>query len=515
MKLLIKLVKKIFNRTFVCVVGISLQVSYLVAIFWTLGTRFYYSYFAFIALGIILAFYIMNTEINPSYKLAWIFLILSLPIFGCMFYLFFGNSSSCDRLRKKMNQYNEETKMLLPQNKEIMSELHDNNIIAEKQANYIFKYGGYPIYNNTKTVYFPTGEAKFERLVKELEKAGRFIFLEYFIIEEGIMWNTILEILERKAKEGVDVRVVYDDIGCFKTIPFNYYEVLRKKGIKCYVFNPFLPVWSAKMNNRDHRKILVIDGHTAFTGGINLADEYINAYEKHGHWKDTAVMLQGEGVWSFTMMFLTMWNFLSKSKPDDYSQYMPKEDEIAEFKSDGYVIPYTDSPLDDEPVGENVYLNIINDAKKYVYITTPYLIIDNEMQTALILAAKSGIDVRIITPHIADKWYVHAVTRAYYKRLVKYGVKIYEYTPGFIHAKNFVSDDKVAVVGSINLDFRSLYLHFECAAWMYNTESVMDVKEDYIETLKVCTEITYNDCVDVNIFKRMGRAVLRMFSPMM
>ena len=226
-------------------------------------------------------------------------------------------------------------------------------------------------------------------------------------------------------------------------------------------------------------------------------------------------MLKGEGVWSFTMMFLAMWNFLTHSKPDEYSQYMPRPEEIADCRGEGLVVPFTDSPLDDEPVGENVYLNIINSAEDYVYITTPYLVIDNEMQTALILAAKSGIDVRIITPHIPDKWFVFAVTRAHYRKLVKYGVKIYEYTPGFIHAKNFVSDDKAAVVGTINLDFRSLYLHFECASWMYKCECIPDIKRDYLETLKVCQEITYSDCIPINIFKRIGRAILRLFAPMM
>ncbi len=329
------------------------------------------------------------------------------------------------------------------------------------------------------------------------------------------MWDGIEQILRRKAAQGVDVRVIYDDFGCLFTLPFKYNEVLESKGIRCKVFNPFKPIWSAKMNNRDHRKILVIDGHTAFNGGINLADEYINAIVKHGHWKDTAVMLKGEAVWSFTMMFLTMWNYLDSSKPDDYTVYMPRKEEIEDYKGSGYVIPFTDSPLDDEPVGENVYLNIINDAKEYVYITTPYLIIDNEMSTSLILAAKSGIDVRIITPHIADKWFVHAVTRAHYKKLVKFGVKIYEYTPGFIHAKNFVSDDTVSVVGSINLDFRSLYLHFECATWMYKTDSVLKVKEDYLKTLEKCEEITYSDCRKVNIFVRIGRGLLRLFAPMM
>lgn len=510
-----KLLKRVFNRTVVCVIGIAVQVTYFVMFFWTLGTAFTYSYYLFTALGVVLAIYIVNTDVNPSYKIAWIIPILVVPIFGSMFYLFFGNNHSGDRLRKRMNRFNEESKLLLPQNKEIMEQLGSDNLIAEKQANYLYTYGGYPVYGNTSATYFPLGEDKFKRLLEELEKAERFIFLEYFIIQEGEMWDAILGILTRKARDGVDIRVIYDDFGCLFTLPYKYNEELEKKGIKCRAFNQFKPVWSAKMNNRDHRKILVIDGHTAFNGGINLADEYINAYPKHGHWKDTAVMLRGEAVWSFTMMFLTMWNYLNNSKPDDYSVYMPRAEDIAPYKGGGYVIPYTDSPLDDEPVGENAYLNIINEAKRYVYITTPYLIIDNEMSRALILAAKSGIDVRIITPHVADKWFVHAVTRAYYKQLVKFGVKIYEYTPGFIHAKSFVSDDKTAVVGTINLDFRSLYLHFECATWMYGTEAVADIKSDFLETMEKSQEITYEECLRVGFFRRITRSLLRLFAPMM
>lgn len=515
MNFITKLLKRVFNRTVVCIIGIVLQVVYLVTVFWRLGTLYTYSYFIFQVIGIILTIIIINKEINPSYKIAWICPILMLPIFGVMIYIFFGNSHSSDRLRKRMNRFNEEERMLLQQNNEVAEKFTSENKIAAKQAKYIYEFGGYPIYSNTETSYFCSGEAKFEALKQELEKAKRFIFLEYFIIQEGVMWNTIMEILERKVKEGVDVRVVYDDIGCLLTLPYKYYLELEAKGIKCKVFNKFKPIWSAKMNNRDHRKILIIDGHTAFTGGINLADEYINVRKKHGHWKDSAIMLKGSGVWSFTMMFLTMWNYLTNSKPTSFDYYMPQQEDIANINGSGYIIPYTDSPLDDESVGENVYLNIINNAKDYVYITTPYLIIDNEMSTAMILAAKSGIDIRIITPHIADKWYVHTVTRSYYQKLVKHGVKIYEYTPGFIHAKNFISDDNTAVVGTINLDFRSLYLHFECAAWMYKTECISDIKNDFLKTLEECQEITYQYCKSENIFKRILRALLQIFAPMM
>lgn len=514
MNIISKLLSKLFSRTSICIISILFQVGYLVSIFWTLGTLFTYSYIVFVILGIIMSLYIINTDLNPSYKTAWIFVILSFPIFGCMFYLLFGRNGSGKMLREELKKYEAERRLILPQNEKLVETLKRDDPQVAKAAHYLYKCAGYPVFENTDTTYFKIGEDKYAQLLIELENAERFIFLEYFIIEEGKMWNSILEILERKVKHGVDVRVIYDDIGCLFTLPHNYYKTLESKGIKCKVFNPLAPVWLGRTNNRSHRKILVIDGHTAFTGGINLADEYINEYEKHGHWKDSAVMLKGEAVWSFTMMFLTMWNYLNGTKPDDYSRYMPRQEDLRKDSS-GYVIPYTDSPLDKEPVGENVYLNIINEAKDYLYITTPYLIIDNEMKTALTLASKSGVDVRIITPHIADKWFVHAVTKANYKALVKHGVKIYEYTPGFIHAKNFVSDDSIAVVGTINLDFRSLYLHFECAAWMYKTSSVLDVKQDFLNTLEKCQEVTYNDCIYVNPFVKLMRAFLRLFAPMM
>ncbi len=502
---------KIFNRTTVCILGILIQVAYLTSLFWTLGTYYTYSYVVFQLIGVALSVYIVSRDINPSYKIAWIIAILTFPIFGVMFYVFFGNSHSGDRLRKRMRHYSDFERKNLPQNEELFKKLSKESNSAAKQAEYLFRYGGYPLCSDTEITYFKGGEEKFEALIKELEKAEKFIFLEYFIIAEGKMWDSILEILAKKAAAGVDVRLVYDDIGCLLTLPANYRKKVEALGIKCCVFNKFKPIWSAKMNNRDHRKILIIDGKTAFTGGVNLADEYINAYEKHGRWKDSAIMLKGSGVRSFTMMFLTMWNYVTDSTPELPNDFLP---DVAGTPN-GYVIPYTDSPLDDEPVGENVYLNIINNARKYVYITTPYLIIDNEMSRALTLAAKSGVDVRIITPHVPDKWFVHAVTRAHYKHLIQLGVRIYEYTPGFIHAKNFVSDDTTAVVGTINLDFRSLYLHFECAAWMFKCSCIPDIKRDYLNTLEECREITYEDCRNVNIFVRMGRALLRLFAPMM
>ena len=332
--------------------------------------------------------------------------------------------------------------------------------------------------------------------------------------DERKMWCDILEILRRKASEGVDVRLIYDDVGCLNTLPYKYDQTMKRLGIQCRIFNPFRPVLSSSLNNRDHRKIVVIDGHTAFTGGINLADEYINHIEKHGHWKDAGIMLKGDAVWNFTIMFLTMWNFLNSTE-DDYQKYLPHIHHPESFHEDGFFTPYCDSPIDGEPVGEQVYLNAISRAQKYIYIETPYLIMDNETVTALRLAAKSGIDVRIITPGIADKWYVHTMTRAYYPLLIESGVQIYEYTPGFIHSKVVSVDDEIGIVGTINLDYRSLYLHFECAVWMYKTQAVLDAKKDFLETLQVCRRITMQDCKEVKWPVRFMRMVMRVFAPLM
>ncbi len=518
---LVRTIKRIFNRTVICVLGVIIQLSYLVWLFWSFGTAFSYSYWIFETAAILIAFIIINSDKHPSYKISWILLILTVPIVGVMLYVCFGNGNSGEKLRQRMNQFNEEEHLLLPQKKEVIERLENSGDVelkeVAKQANYLYNFGGYPVYSNSNITYFESGEAKFEAICRELEKAERFIFLEYFIIQEGVMWNTILDILERKVKDGVDVRMVYDDIGCLRTLPYQYYDQMEKRGIKCRSFNKFHPFWVARMNNRDHRKILVIDGHTAFNGGVNLADEYINVIKKHGdYWKDSAVMIKGEAVWSFTMMFLTMWNYITNTKPQSYDLYMPQEHDILDnANAHGLVIPYTDSPLDKESVGENTYISIINNATDYVYITTPYLIITNEIESALTLAAKSGVDVRIITPHVPDKWYVHAVTRSYYKNLTKGKVRIFEYNPGFIHAKNFVSDDKTAVVGTINLDYRSLYLHFECGTYMYKTDCILDVKEDFLKTLESCREITYDDCLKVNPFRRLGRSILRLFAPLM
>ena len=509
-----KTLRMLLGRVGLCGILIALQAFILIGVIWNFQQYFVYFYALCVLLSLIVVMTILNNRLNPAYKIAWIIPIMVFPVFGGLFYMLFGSDQTRLKFLKEMSPINEKMKHHLHQNSTIVSRLEQHSKRAANQSRYIKDYALCPIYENSTTEYLTPGEVKFERLLEEIKKAKHYIFLEYFIIEEGVMWDTLLEALREKANEGVDVRVVYDDFGCLFLLPYGYDKNLEAMGIKCCVFNPFIPFLTIRMNNRNHRKIAIIDGHTAFTGGINLADEYINAIDKHGHWKDSSIMIKGEAVWSFTVMFLTMWDYLRKTN-EDYEQFRPHSHHQEDFENDGFVQPFTDSPLDNESVGETVYLNLINSAKDYIYINTPYLILDNEMITALSLAAKRGVDVKIVTPHHGDKWFVHAVTRANYKALVEDGVLIYEYTPGFIHAKTFVVDDEYAVVGTINLDYRSLYLHYECGVWLYKTKSVLEVRNDYIETLKVCQLITMEDCTNIKWYNKIIYAFLRIFAPLM
>ena len=507
-----KILRFITQRVVITALLIVLQALLLFGFIWKLDNYFVYFYAGSVLLSLLITLGIINSKSNPAYKIAWLIPILLFPVFGGLVYLLFGSDRTGRYLRKKLQGIGTEMD-------NVIGEAHRRSGAeqlppdAANQSRYISHCAYCPPYQNTTTEYLPLGEVKFERMVEELKKAKHYIFLEYFIIQEGKMWNTILDILRQKAAEGVDVRVIYDDMGCIMILPTGYDKTLEQMGIKCRIFNPFVPILSSRFNTRDHRKICVIDGNVGFTGGINLAAEYINAYEKHGHWKDTSILLKGEAVFSLTVMFLSMWDYLDGTiAKTDYSRYYPT---VWDENAKGYVQPFADNPLDDEAVGETVYLNLINKAKRYVYITTPYLILSSEMLTALTSAAKCGVDVRIITPHVPDKWYVHAVSRSHYQTLIEAGVKIYEYTPGFIHAKTFVVDDDYAVVGTINLDYRSLYLHFECAVWMYQTPSVAQVRDDFFKTQQISQEITLEECRSLSFPRRLGRSVLRVFAPLM
>lgn len=504
----------IFSRMVIVGLLILFQLALIIGVIWKLSNYFIYFYAISILISTVAVVHLVSKQDNPSYKLAWAIPIMLFPMFGGFFYILAGNNRLGKKLTKRLEVIYYRTAPQLKQDPKIIEELERKDKQIANQTKYIKDYALFPVHQNTTTKYLSPGERFFDSLIEELEKAEHFIFMEYFIIHEGKMWDTVLEILERKAKAGVDVRILYDDIGSLQTLPYKYEEKIRKKGIQCVVFNPLAPVLNVILNNRDHRKITVIDGYIGYMGGINLADEYINAIDRFGHWKDAAIMLKGDAVWNLTMMFLQTWNF-STNKYDDYEMFKPHTYHPEPFESDGYVQPYGDSPLDRETVGENVYLNLLHKSKDYVYISTPYLIVDNEMVTALSLAAKSGVDIRIVTPHKEDKWYVHIVTRAYYKQLIEAGIKIYEYTPGFIHSKTVVSDDEVAIVGSINFDYRSLYLHFECATMVYQNKTVFEVKDDYLKMLEICTPITLEDCKNVSIWNRLMRSILRLFAPLM
>ena len=512
-----KLVKKkflmlLYGRILMIIALLIIQIAILGFTFMWLSEYFPYIYGVFTILTAILVIYILNKNENPSFKLAWIVLFVVSPVFGALFYLFVKFQVESKLINYKLLKIIGETQQYLSQDKEVIAELEEVDMQVANLAKYMINIGGYPIYKNTDIAYFSLGEEKFKEMKEQIKKAQKFIFMEYFIVEESYMWNSILELLEEKVKEGVEVRFMYDGMCSLSLLPYDYPKTLEKKGIKCKMFSPLRPVLSTAQNNRDHRKILVIDGKVAFNGGINLGDEYINRIEKYGHWKDTAIMLTGDAVKSFTLMFLQMWNINEKNH-DNFEKYISIEKE--EQDTIGYVMPYGDSPLDNENVGENVYLDILATAKKYVHIMTPYLIIDNEMMTALTYAAKRGIDVKLILPSIPDKKSAFMLARTYYPELIQAGVKIYEYTPGFVHAKVFSSDDEKAVVGTINLDFRSLYLHFECATFFYRNNTVKAVENDFQNTLSACKLITMEDYKKLNIFYKIGGGILKLVAPLM
>ena len=429
---------------------------------------------------------VLSSKQDNSAKITWLMVILLLPVFGGLLYLFITCDVGHRTLKKRSQQLIAETKTALPQNPEAFAALQAADPGAAALARYVARSGCYPVYDRTNVTYFPLGEDKFKELLVQLEQAEQFIFLEYFIVNEGTMWGRILEILARKAAQGVEVRMLYDGTCEFSTLPHDYPKRLEALGIQCKMFAPVLPFVSTHYNYRDHRKILVIDGKVAFTGGINLADEYINAYEKYGHWKDTAVMVEGEAARSFTLMFLRMWAMDTREwNPAPYltAPVQPGPD-------NGFVLPYGDCPVDSKRVGEQVYMDILNRAQKYVYIMTPYLILDGEMENALKYAAERGVDVRIILPGIPDKPMAYALAFTHYASLLESGVQIYEYTPGFVHAKVFLSDDREGVVGTINLDYRSLYHHFECAAYLYQVSCLPAIKADFADTQAKCRRVT-------------------------
>ena len=467
---------------------------------------------AFLVLSILVVVWIVASKSNPGYKISWIIMVLGLMPFGSLAYLLLGGNHLSNFNQKRLRIMEDK----ICQN--LGEECHRSGAMTQLigsdaacMANYLEQVAHCPVYGNTRSHYYPLGDNCYSDILAALWGAKRYIFIEYFIIEEGKLWNSILDVLQVKVQQGVEVRVIYDDVGSIFTLPADYPERLEKLGIQCRVFNRILPVVSLRQNNRDHRKYMIIDGTVAFTGGINMADEYINVKSRFGHWKDSAIRLEGDAVWSMTVSYLSMWDFTENSA-EDFDAYRPEPSAWSEV---GYVQPYQDCPWDNEPVGLSVYLNLINRAKRYVYITTPYLVIDYSMTVALTTAAKSGVDVRIITPHIPDKKTVFEVTRAHYDELLEAGVKIYEYTPGFIHSKNFVVDDCYATVGTVNMDYRSMFLHFENGVLLYGTPTVHHIRDDFLSTQDKSVAVTLEQCKSVPYYRRFGREILQVFAPLL
>lgn len=507
-----KLLNMVFGRTAVVIILLLIQFILLFMVFAGFEQRLTVAYGGVSAVAFIMAIYIAGTDSNPAIKLSWTILMILMPVFGSLLYIFIHTELGHRILNKRLSAVLNKTKDMIPQNTDIAKEALCEDRWLYNLSHYTLKSGSYPIYRNRHCEYYSPGEEMFEALKTELAKAEKFIFLEFFIIEEGEMWDSILEILKEKAQNGVDVRVLYDGTCSVSLLPSKYPKELAVFGIKCKVFSPLLPFISTHYNNRDHRKIVVIDGKTAFTGGVNLADEYINRKNRFGHWKDSGIMLKGEGVDSFTLMFLQMWNVYGKN--EDFKKYLLQYDNDASAH-DGYIIPFGDSPLDNERVSENIYLDIINTAKKYVYIFSPYLILDAEMITALQTASKRGVDVRIVIPKTPDHKIAFAIAKSHLSDLVPYGVRVYHYTPGFIHSKVMVSDGTKAVVGTANLDYRSLYLHFECSAFIYGSSVIKDIEADALSTFGKSKEVLCSDIKRRGILSSIYNGILRVIAPLM
>ncbi len=511
-----KVLSKILGRLVLTAIIILMQFAWILMTLYEAGNvNPWFTVFLRIV-SLVIALYVVYKDMRPHNKISWIFLILFLPIFGCPCYFLFGRSEMTKKQRKRMATLQAMIEPLREQDEQVSNTLKRRDSIAYKQMSCPWNIGKYPVYMEDESKYYSLGDDMFIDMLEDIKNAKEFIFLEFFIMKQGYMYDTLIDALAERAKAGVHVRLIYDDMGCIDEFPRKFYKELQAQGIHVACFNPFRPFLSIIMNNRDHRKIVVVDGKVAYTGGLNIADEYINKITRFGHWKDAGVRITGDAVWNFTTMFLEMWSFVTKGT-EDFSRFKVtmNDNNALISQKNGFVQPYGDCPLDKRYLCEAVYLNLINHAQKYVYIFTPYLILGSEISTALVNAARSGVDVRIVTPAIPDKKMVFLLTQSNYENLIRGGVKIYQYTPGFIHSKCFVVDDEYASIGTTNLDFRALYLHFECGTLLYNTKSVLSVKEDATHTFEISRQISLEECENKNFFFQLFLSVMRLFSPLL
>ena len=470
-----------------------------------------YFYIAALIMQIACVIRIVASDDNPDYKIPWLLFVLILPVAGFMLYFMFYSRKLKKKYVRRLNEI--KNKSYKKNDKALSDKLKSENAVAYNQAKMLCNIAETHLFSGTRQTYFKSGEEMFESMLSDLRKAAKFIYLEYFIIEKGIFWDSILDILKGKAASGVEVRVVYDDIGCMKTLPGDYARTLRKAGIEATPFSRLKGDADSEFNNRSHRKLMIIDGIVGYTGGVNIADEYINKIKKYGHWKDTGIRLEGEAVYEFTKLFWLDFGINVKTVGRINHEQFPK---VPAFDEKGYIIPFGDGPrpVYRRRVGKSVIQNMVNSATKYMYMMTPYLIIDNDLCQDIENAALRGVDVRIIVPHIPDKKLVFAITKSFYPRLMEAGVKIYEYKPGFLHAKNYICDGEYAMTGTINLDYRSLVHHFENGVWMYNCSSFDHMKKDMDATFKKSILIT-PDMIKTSLWQRFIRSLIKIFSPLL
>ena len=507
--------KLIYSNKFFAVLMLAIQLCILLLSYKWLNDYYFYIHSVTVILCLIISIHEINKTTEPAFKIVWIMLIAFMPIFGMLLYLFLHLLPITSIMKKNYEAQLKITEKFMKQDEKTFNRLSEKHHLAPGLARYLKTNSGSPVYDNTLTSYYKSGDDGLEAMLEDLKTAESFIFLEFFIINHtATLWNEILEILKEKVKNGVEVRILYDGMGCMTTLPRDYDLTLKGMGIKCKIFSPITPLISTYQNNRDHRKICVIDGKIAYSGGINLADEYANRIVRFGHWKDCAVRLEGEAVAGFTAMFLNIWNCEEASPCDDYQYYIDASEHQQLAHDSGFVIPFGDCPLDNVAVGKRVYLDNLNNAKHYVHIMTPYLVIDSEMYETMQYAAQRGVDVKIIMPHIPDKKYAFYLARSYYEELLKAGIQIYEYTPGFVHSKLSVADGERAVVGTINHDYRSLYLHYECAVYLLDVPEIANIEEDFQETLKLCEKVTLKTCRNYPLYQRIFGKVARILAPL-
>lgn len=510
-----KLSELIFKRSILLASFSVIQLLIIIALSLYLSIIMPYYFTVTSFLSLIAALVIINEDINPSYKVSWLILIMLFPIFGLILYTFFRDNRLKSKEKKRLSYITDKIKNNVHKNEAVMEYLRDTDSRAYRQAEYIAANFLSTPSNDTCSTYFSPGELLFDSIKKDLKKAEHYIFIEFYIIETGRMWDEILEILKEKREEGVEVRIIYDDIGCIARLSEKQIKELNDIGIQTASFNQLSLKFSIGYNFRNHRKIVSIDGRIAYTGGINIGDNYINTEDQAIYWKDSGVRVEGEDAWSLSMMFLSIWEFFV-GDDDDYAGYKPAfEPSDKVIPSNGIVQAFSDNPLTSELITENIFLNMIYSAKDYIYIKTPYLIPGDKMKSALTVAAKSGIDVRIMMPGVPDKKMVNETSKSYYADLISKGVKIYEYTPGFMHEKVMIADDIYAINSTANMDYRSMCLSFECGLWFYKARIIEPMKEDFTESFKESKLVTMEDIRNVPKYKRLSRAVFRLFSPLM